>query len=455
MSEFNPKEFKSFTDLPDEEKPNFQELGDGGFVRQEVEKNSEVAYRMGMAEDQIINTLRHELEAGDVSKDEALTRYQEAGEKYDYKNQRLYGEILRKYSDIEFLLSGKDHDEATKQAFKKRFDSLGYSEDTQSSFLENLDPQDLEVVSRLLLDKRFTRNGELVKLLESEKSIEAVFDYVKDKDISVVALLIDKSKDKGFKIRALREISEIVNSLSSSEKRDVEYHLNLIQANLAKYLILSGNHTDLFDLIENGLIKAESANGFLHEIGSDDVLYQLAVKTSNIQTVIRIFKFTADPAIFTKIVETQAAEFKNLDESHKAEVLKMAEKYLNALNSDPQVFEADRLLSDRNKFVIGLATTNEGKYYISWSNTGSHEYHKDIFKSLQREFGINISNDFRSGGYVQLGQKEGKAVVIFDSSSGDFGNYSHKVLERFKSKLQEALRNSLGKEVEIKIDISR
>ena len=54
-----------------------------------------------------------------------------------------------------------------------------------------------------------------------------------------------------------------------------------------------------------------------------------------------------------------------------------------------------------------------------------------------------------------MGEKDGKAVAIFDSSSGDFGNYSHKVLERFKPKLQEALRNSLGKEVEVRVDISR
>lgn len=54
-----------------------------------------------------------------------------------------------------------------------------------------------------------------------------------------------------------------------------------------------------------------------------------------------------------------------------------------------------------------------------------------------------------------MGQKDGKAVAIFDSSSGDFGNYGYKVLERFKPKLQEALKSSLGKEVEVKIDISR
>ena len=409
---------------------------------------------MGMVEDQIINTLKHELEAGGLSKEEALSRYNEAGEKYDYKNQKLYGDVLRKFSDVEFLSSGKDYDEATKQAFKKRYDPLTYSEKTQSSFLENIDPQDLEVISRLLLDKKFAKNGDLLKRLEDESSIETIFNYVKDKDINVVALLIEKSKDKDFKIRALREISEIVNSLGSTEKRDAEYHLNSIQASLAEYFILSGNHTDFFNLVEGGLMKVESANSFLHKIESDDVLYWLATRTSNLKTIIRIFKFTANPAIFVKIIETQATDFINLDERHKPNVLTMAGKYLNALNSEPQIFEADRL-KDQNKFVIGVTTDNEGKYYISWSNTDSHGYHKDIFKSLQREFRVNIHDDFRSGGYIQLGQKDGKAVAIFDSSSGDFGNYSHKVMERFKSKLQEALGNSLGKEVEVKIDISR
>src|SRR3989344_3858670 len=405
MSRFNPKELKSFMDLPDEEKLNFQELGDGGFVRKEVEKNPEVAHRMGIVEDQIINTLKHELEVGGLSQQEALTRYNEAGEKYDYKNQKLYGDILRKFSDVEFLSSGKDYDEATKQAFKKRWDSLGYSDKTQSSFLEGIDKKDLEVVSRLLLDKRFSRKGDLAKLLEDESSIKTIFNYVKDKDINVVALLIEKSRDKDFKIRALREISEIVNSLVSTEKRDAEYHLNSIQASLAEYLILSGNHTDFFNLVEDGLIKAESANSFLHKIDSDHVLYQLVTRTSNPRTVIRIFKFVADPVIFARIIETQGLEFK-----------------------------------DQNKFVIGVTTDNEGKYYISWSNTGSHGYHKDIFQSLQREFRINIQDDFRSGGYIQLGQEDGGAMAIFDSSSGDFGNYSHKVLERFKPKLREALR---------------
>lgn len=454
MTEFNPKEFKSFTELPDEEKPNFQQVEGGGFVRKEAEINPEVAHRMGMVEDQIINTLKHELEAGGLSKDEALVRYNEAGEKYDYKNQRLYGDIIRKYSDVEFLLSGKDYDEATKQAFKKRYDQLGYSEKTQSSFLESIDQHDLEVISRLFLDKRFSKKEDLTKRLEDESSIEIVFNHVKGKDISVVALLIDKSKDKDFKIRAVKEISEIVNSLDSTEKKDAEYRLNSIQASLAEYLILSGNHTDLFSLVESGLMKAELASSFLHKIESDDVLYWLATRAQSLQAIIKIFKFTADPAIFAKIVETQAAEFKNLDEKHRPDVIKMAEKYLGALNSEPQIFEADKL-SDNNKFVIGITTGSEGRYYISWSNTSSHGYHKDIFKSLQMEFGVNIQNDFRSGGYIQLGQKDGKAVAIFDSSSGDFGNYSHKVLERFKIKLQEALVNSLGKEVEVKIDISR
>jgi len=454
MTEFNPKEFKSFTDLPDEEKSNFQQVEGGGFVGKEAEKNPDIACRMGIVEDSIINTLKHELEAGGLSKDEALVRYNEAGEKNDYKNQGLYGDIVRKYSDIEFLSSGKNYDEATKQAFKKRYEPLAYSERTQSSYLESIDKQDLEVISRLLLDKRFAKKGYLAKMLESESSIETVFNYIKNKDTHVAALLIDKSKDKDFKIRALKEISEIVNSLGSTEKKDAEYRLNSIQASLAEYLVSSGNHTDFFNLVESGLVKAESADSFLHKIDSDDVLYWLATRTSSLRTVTRIFKFTADPAIFAKIVETQAAEFKNLKEGDKPSVLKMAEKYLNALNSDPQTFEADRL-GDNNKFVIGITTDNEGKYYIAWSNTGSHGYHKDIFKSLQREFGINIRDDFRSGGYIQLGQKDGKPVAIFDSSSGDFGNYSHKVLERFRSKLQETLSKNLGKEVEVKIDISR
>lgn len=456
MPEFNPKEFKSFADLPEKEKSSFQELEGDGFIGKEVEKNPEIARRMGMVEDQIINTLKHELEAGGLSKEEALLRYNEAGEKFDYKNKILYGDILKKYSDIEFLSSGKDFDETTKQAFKKQYDSLGYSERTQSSFLEGIDKQDLEVISTLFLDKRFTKKGDLAKLLEDESSIEAVFSRVKDKDgdLSVVALLINKSDDKDFKIRALKEITKIVTSLSSAEKRDAEYRLNSIQANLAKYLILSGNHTDFFNLTENGLIKTESADSFIHEIESDDVLYWIVTKTSNIKTAIRVFNFIANPDIFAKIISTGAADFKNLDENTKPSVIKMAEKYLSALTSDPQILEADKL-RDNNKFVIGITADGDGKYYISWSNTDSHGYHRDIFESLEQRLRIAIKTTYRSGGYIQLGQKDDKTIAIFNSSSGDFGNYSHKVLERFKPKIQEALKNSLGKEVEVEIDISR
>lgn len=454
MTEFNPKEFRSFADLPEEKRGSFQELEGDGFVRKESEHNPEIARRMGSVEDQIINTLKHELEAGGVSKEEALLRYNEAGEKYDYKNQRLYGEVLKKYSDIEFLLSDKDYDEDTKQVFKKRYDPLGYSEKTQTTFIESVDSQDLEVISRLLTDRRFTKNGDLIKLLDSELSIETVFDYVKSKDFSVVALLIDKSKSKDFKIRAFREISEIINSLDSAAKKSEEYRFNSMQANLAKYLILSNDHVDFFNLVESGLIKTESADSFLHEIESDEVLYWLATKALNAKAVTRIFKFVADPEIFKKVVETQGVEFKNLEEQHKSNVIKIAEWYLSALNSEPQIFEADKL-GDNNKFVIGITTNDESKYYISWSNTESHGYHKDIFESLQRKLRVSIGNDFRSGGYVQLGQKDGKTIAFFNSSSGDFGNYSHKVLERFREKLKEALGNSLGAEVEVVVEISR
>ena len=252
MLEFNPKEYKTFADLPEEEKPKFQELEGGGFVRKGVEENQEVAYQMGMIEDQAINTLRHELEASGLSMQEVLTRYEEAAQKYDYKNSRVYAEILRKFADLQFLTTGEEHDESLKKLFKKHYEQLGYSEKTQTLYLKNVDLENIEVVSRLLLDQRFTKDGDLIKRIKNEASIQDIFDIVKDKNIRVARMLIEKSGEKDFKLKALKEVIELVGRMDASTKRGAEYDVNLIQIQAAKYLIMSGNQADCFNLIDGG-----------------------------------------------------------------------------------------------------------------------------------------------------------------------------------------------------------
>ena len=167
-----------------------------------------------------------------------------------------------------------------------------------------------------------------------------------------------------------------------------------------------------------------------------------------------LFKFIADKEIFSGIVENNGQALSGLSESEKQNTVSFAKKFLSALSQNPEIHQVGDLKAS-NKFIVGIPSEKD-LLFIAWSNTYEHETHRDIFQSLSRRSGQRFPENLRSGGWIEVQrEKKNKFRVVFSRSSGDFGNYGHRVLAKFKENITKALQDSLGsQDVELEIEIS-
>ena len=211
-------------------------------------------------------------------------------------------------------------------------------------------------------------------------------------------------------------------------------------------------------MIDDGFLEAEHVKWFSHRVESDQFLYDLAFRSKDQETIAHLFKFIADKNIFSKIIDENGKSFSKLSESDRQRIVDLAQKFCGSLTSEPELYQAGELRGG-NKFIVGIPS-DENKLFIAWSNTSEHEYHRDIFDSLSRHTGKEFPKSLRSGGHIELKMESGKMediafTAVLSGCSGDFGNYSSRILENFKSNLLETLQDKLGtKELTLEIKIS-
>lgn len=454
--EFNPSEYKSFEELSDEHKGKFEAIEGGkGFVLKSVEKNPEIARRLAMAEDQTINTLRQEIETHNLSFDNLLSQYQVAAEKSDYQEKEKISELLKQISDYN-ILRGGDYDERLKAEFKERYESLTYSEKTQSILIENMAPSDLEVAAKLLLDKKFSLKTELLeKTGDSDNVIRRLYELTSD-NLDIARLLVGTSKNPSLKVEILKDLSQSINEIQDEEQRNKkleDYSFDSIKEDVAETLVRSADYDGVLRLIDEGFLKPRNLRGLFHEVEFDQFLYDLAVRSKNSNEITYLFKFITNRKIFSEIVDKNGQSFSKLSDAEKQEVVDSAKRFSGVLGNSPEIYQAGNL-RENNKFVVGIPD-DEDKLFIAWSNTNQHEYHRDIFRAMERDTDKSFPKHLRSGGRLELRKKDNWVTVVFSRSSGDFGNYGHRVLEKFRKDILKALRKELGsKNVKLEIEVS-
>lgn len=456
--ELNPSQYKSFEELPDEHKPQFEAIESGkGFVLKSVEKNPEIAHRLAIAEDQAINTLKQEIKIHNLSLEDLLSQYRVAAEKYNYQDKRKTSELLKQISDYN-ILRGGDYDEHLKEEFKKRYESLTYSEKTQGVLMENLEHSDLEVTAKLLLDEKFSLKTKLLKKNgDSDDTLRRLYELTSG-DLGVAKLLVETSKNPSLKIEILKGVSESVNKIQDEEQRKEKlknYSFDSIKRDVAETLVRNANYTGVLQLIDEGFLEPGNLRGLFHEIESDQFLHDLASRSKNKKEITYLFKFIADKEIFSEIVDKNELSFAKLSDSEKQEIVGLAKRLSGVFGNKPEIYQAGDL-QESNKFVVGIPD-DEDKLFIAWSNTDQHEYHKEIFQTLAWQAGKKFPEHLRSGGWIKLRKETGNQVtIIFSRSSGDFGNYSHRVLEKFREDILKTLHEKLGVEdIKLEIEVSR
>lgn len=455
MSEFKPEDYKSYSELPEDQKSNYEELPDGeGFYVKGAEKDPELAHALAVIDDEAINALAQHIEANNFSVDEIMAQFKIAAGKYDSKSKRLYGEILRVLVDHD-RLRGKEPDSRIISLFKETYAPQDYSEMTQEVILSRVDMSDIPLVTKLLKDKNISRKRELIEKISDQETFLQILDLAKD-DLEIVSMLISANDDVDMKLKMLQVAVDNIKHQGQdiSGNTGPSYYLGSIRQNVTGALIKNGQGDMMIELMDKGYLEAKNAISLAHTIEDDNVLAQLAARLPDIYEVMYMFKFIADPKVLAKIEESNEKQFK-VPENDRLGIKILAEKFRNALSKKPEIYRAGKLGED-NKFVFSMSDDGE-HMAIAWSNTRAHEYHRDIFDSLSRKTGKNYPKKMRSGGYVDIrGAGSATPQAQFYSSSGDFGNYGHRALEVFKEQIKASLQEELGadKEIEIKILVS-
>ena len=456
MSEnFNPSDYSSFGELPEDQRSNYEPLEDGrSFVLATVEKNPETAHRLAVIEDRAVNALNQAVDSEGLTYDEILQRYWEHCKSWNFDGKKETLESLKQFSDRD-ILQGRDYDPAFLEACKKSYTEPTYSKKLQGIYLEEIDSSDLEVVSNLLKDKKFSQKKELVDLINKE-DVWALYEQVKN-DIVAVKAIVRNIEDNQLKIDILKAQVPPVAVTKEMENGDPVFkHVNEIKSSIATSLIESHEYDSAISLVREGYLETKQFKYLLHRIESDQFLSDLAKESNSSDDAVEIMRFIADENLLLQIADGGGKDFpKIFGDPIRKTVVQYAKKLHGSLTSKPEIYQADRL-AGQNKFVFGIPS-DQDQVYIGWSNTGSHEYHKNIFNSMSRRYGIEFPDKLRSGGYIEVkhGGSECPVGVTFNSSSGDFGNYSHRIMEKFQDQISEALRSHLNADnVELEIEVS-
>lgn len=421
-----------------------------------AEKSPEAVDRLAAINDQVANILRQEIEAQNLSFDDLLAQYRIAAEKYNYQEKGKASELLRQISDYNILCGG-DYDERLKEEFKKRYEALSYSGRSQDIFIEEINNSDLEVGAKLLVDPKFSSKSKLLeKIGNSDGAIKKIYELTQD-DLKVVSLIVEMAKNPVLEIEILKDVVKNINEIKDNEEKNKklgDYSLSSIRRHIAENLIQNNDQDAVLRLIDEGYLEVASLHSFFHEVDDDQFLYDLAGRSKSSREVEYLFKFIADKEIFSEIIKYNGQTLVGLSKLKRGNIVDLAKKFLGALSQDPEIYQAGHLEKE-NKFIVGIPSEKDA-LFIAWSNTDKHEYHKDIFKSLSEHSGQNFSNILRSGGWVEVQREEGnKFKVRFYNSSGDFGNYSYRVLAKFKDNIIKVLQDKLGsQDVELEINIS-
>ena len=268
-------------------------------------------------------------------------------------------------------------------------------------------------------------------------------------DLSVVKLIVEHCEDTDMKVDMLKDI------VKTGDKLRENYYFESIQRHIGEALVRENKRDLIIQLIDDGYLETSSLKNSFHEINSDQLLYDIAVRSKNKKELAYLFKFIADENVFSRIIGNNGQSLTGLPDSERAEMAVLAKKFLNAITQDLEIHQASDLGEEGNKFVVGIPSESD-KLFLAWGNIDAHEYHKDIFQNAEQHFGMDFPKDLRSGGWVEIRRKDiDRLYVKFSRSSGDFGNYSYRVLSLFKENILKSLREKLNNNnIELEIEVS-
>lgn len=216
--------------------------------------------------------------------------------------------------------------------------------------------------------------------------------------------------------------------------------------------IIETNSTDcLKDLLDNYEIKIDSFRHHLNRC-SDDILLLFLEKTYGTDIALSCIRSIGDTEKLREILQD---EDRYLKTEKLKKLINTVKDLSKAIESKPVFYQFNldrRYGSGRNKFVVGVQK-EDCNLHIAWSSVSYRPYHRNIFNDMGGE---NFPKELRYGGYLKIlnGRKKFELDVVLNDSSGDFGRYNHKILQKFLKEIKEELSEQLDSKINLKIEVS-
>ncbi len=335
-------------------------------------------------------------------------------------------------------------------ALKAGHDDAGYATRTAEYLANTVDPLDLRLVALLLLDPKFFDIQKVVARLSSDEDTLLHLTDLTHSNRKVFLYLYRCNESVEVRVRLFRHLMTPIIGISDPEMRSkTRGEWWYVPRFVGNDLLTRNGQQEGLLLIEDGFLSADDVVSAAHAIPDDQTLHALLSYCDSAEQIGRIAKCITDPSYLQTVLANETASLSRLAQEDREDAIIFLQLLRDALAQEPQARTVARLRADvMNKFVLGIWN---GCFMIAWSNTNSCAYHREIFERLGLNPHAQHQQILGSGGMVEIKpKKSGGHIVTFDGSSGDFGCYGQRLLQKFVPQIRaELVRELKTEEIEV------
>lgn len=453
---FGPREYNEIAEMPEEQQARFKSVEDG-FVFASAESDPELAQNLAGLHESALRVLHDRVTETSADLDSFLQNYDRL--KSDYSKYEEQGESLQRLLEVydDALIRGVEPDAQLAAALQANHRDSSYSDRLQDHLAKNADPDNAKLCARLIQDPRMM-SFRLFKQIKTDDQRRAIVEHLLDQP-NKFAETVGEINDLPLAIDLLKSLLDHGRSKPENEQKGYKegYQLERLREKLCEKIIDGSDLETLESLLRGRYLTAGDAKRAFAKVTDDRALELISYYMTRPEQAATFGKFMAEPEALDRLAKSPADAFYFLkpDQSLKAQT--EFALFMEALQQPLDIEPIGTLATDRtqNKFVVGLDPAAK-RWSLAWSNVKDREYHKDIFTDLERTRETKYPKEYRSGGAVQVDTTpEGQTVARLWFSSGDFGTYNRRLLERSHQEITEAIRTALGREdIEVVVEVS-
>lgn len=405
------------------------------------ESPSEAVLHMAEYENTAIDALAEQVTLRGLSEEALLGRetgYSKLGYK---KHKELVADLCTfvDYCNLRGIAVPPQIEKMWKEAnFSTPKNSTIYTEAVNSNIAEN----DVEAILLQLADDTFYPDYGFFGKLTSETAMSDVLSrllLLPEPPFETMTKIAERTKDVATSLAilsALRALPEGAESAPASK-----FRMTLVE----RIFYRSPDVEVIRHALEEGILTVADIVLRAHDV-KDDAILALGLERSTGIERDYLMRYVLDPAVIPHGEEGSSLELMRFALTNPPKILALGEKIYTEeelLAEHPELAE-DWLAKGRytsGKFCVGV--TDEGEMVIAWSNQLDNEYHKDIFRTMERTTGKRFPLVWRSGGMIELRAKDRdnkeEKIARMQGSSGAFGAYNTRLLGKYGEQIRESI----------------